>query len=584
MTKRNVERADVPESVRRRLTIALAVAAIASSLSACETYLHSDAREAIATKTQADAGKIDISAKFAEMQTRLAELATKEDEAVAALNIAQRNNLAMDIIRPLPAKPGEGPIELDVEDMPVLSGKVVCLAESSGASETALASKHSARDRLTCVLRDDLNKLIGRAAAESADKNAHKRGEPAGDSLLNKLAAMPNTVRVDAALVAAAKTNYKTNLADYLQTRPAGDSSSTKCADLLKEGIRPVTDKVSEIRNRLVQACSGMEAPDPFEGINVGGRMGDAIRDYRAAALRKKEQLRKAEELKEELKKLALPEAPDSVAEDLKAKIEKLRRILSEAEGIAALVGWTEVGCTLDNLLTKELVPPDDAAAAAGEPPAGEKAKPAADGCELVSGNEPPTAEDEHVGAKFVALALGIASAVDTYHQQTAFEHINSLLVARAQVTHLINVASLHADLEADRMSLANQKAFALARQLYHTRRAMTYARRIPNGPSFDVMLAGKSAAKHEAVGLALSEWVAGQNEGYVPWRVLRLKEYQIDRAFTVKLAKTTDEDFKRLMKPVLDDLEAYGKGGIRPETIARLLTDLGLIAAVGSD
>jgi hypothetical protein len=59
------------------------------------------------------------------------------------------------------------------------------------------------------------------------------------------------------------------------------------------------------------------------------------------------------------------------------------------------------------------------------------------------------------------------------------------------------------------------------------------------------------------------------------------MKEYQLDCSFAVKLAATTNEDFKSLMQPVFNELDAYGKGGVTPETFARILADIALLSAL---
>src|SRR5476649_2257762 len=83
---------------------------------------------------------------------------------------------------------------------------------------------------------------------------------------------------------------------------------------------------------------------------------------------------------------------------------------------------------------------------------------------------------------------------------------------------------------------------------------------------------------KNDATGMALAEWAAGRNEGQIVWRILRMKEYQVDRSYANKLAATTADDFKNLLKPALDEIDAYAKGGIAPATIAQAAAALALI------
>ena len=85
------------------------------------------------------------------------------------------------------------------------------------------------------------------------------------------------------------------------------------------------------------------------------------------------------------------------------------------------------------------------------------------------------------------------------------------------------------------------------------------------------------------AVGLALASYSASWNQGQIPYGVLQFKEVQVDRAYHVESAAKTAQNWQSLLAPAIDELVAYGKGGIRPEEIARLIANLGLIAAVGA-
>ena len=536
----------------------------------CNVYLHNDSFDTQASQAKKDFGKIDVSAVFKQQQARMTVLENKEDQAVTAFNVYRRDSVAIDIIRPPPQSSSSTPLGRPPQDSQLASpGGNLC------------ASLFAAKARLDCVLRQDLVAIVG--------------DTPITDDDLLTIASLPETIRIDLdSTAAAARAAFSVTRDAYIkERRPSDDKWPTDCPSILKNGRVDGSDRLSQLRERMFEQCSGMAISDPIKDIRVGGRLGEAVQEYRDALINRQERLAESENLQAQLKALGIPEAPVPIAGDVTSRIATAREALNKAQGIAAKIGWRQVSCAIDDLLTKELMPPSTATA----PPSGSPSAPALpstasaqSACKTTAPNlstsrssaSPSTkAADEQKGATVLRLALPVTDTIDTYRKQTTLEHVNSLLVAKAQVTHQINIAGVQADYAEDQIRLASAKALSLARQLRRVRRAMSFTNAIPDGANFDEIVALGKPGALDAAGMALSEWAASQNEGYVVWRVLDMKEYQLERAYTVKLAATTNEDFKNLLQPVFNDLEAYGKGGIPPEALARVLADLGLLSAL---
>jgi hypothetical protein len=75
--------------------------------------------------------------------------------------------------------------------------------------------------------------------------------------------------------------------------------------------------------------------------------------------------------------------------------------------------------------------------------------------------------------------------------------------------------------------------------------------------------------------------YLRGVNQGVIPYRILNYRKIQIDRATTVKRAIATEQDYRALIQPAIDQLAAYGAGGIKAETLAPFIAALPIAAAI---
>jgi hypothetical protein len=80
---------------------------------------------------------------------------------------------------------------------------------------------------------------------------------------------------------------------------------------------------------------------------------------------------------------------------------------------------------------------------------------------------------------------------------------------------------------------------------------------------------------------LALSSYVGAWNYGRIPAQVIDFRFLQARRKFEIQLASLTAANYKALVQPIADALAAYGKGGITPDTLAEVLSNLGILSGI---
>ncbi len=79
----------------------------------------------------------------------------------------------------------------------------------------------------------------------------------------------------------------------------------------------------------------------------------------------------------------------------------------------------------------------------------------------------------------------------------------------------------------------------------------------------------------------ALAAWSASQDEGEIPYQVLAAKEVQLLRAQSVKKGQASAQGYENVIKPLLAELDAYGRGGITTQTIVQALGFVGVITSI---
>jgi len=162
-----------------------------------------------------------------------------------------------------------------------------------------------------------------------------------------------------------------------------------------------------------------------------------------------------------------------------------------------------------------------------------------------------------------VMKALQLFEAIEMVsaeEQSKAADKSSALLIGLAKVRHDLNVVGIDIAAREAEAALLRDQVGSLHNQIYFL------------GEAQAVLALAKSDE-------ALNHLLYSVNKGHIPYKVAEFRFIQLQRATAVKHAKVTEADYRVLLQPAIDQLAAYGAGGIKPETIADLLS--GLPAAI---
>jgi hypothetical protein len=178
-----------------------------------------------------------------------------------------------------------------------------------------------------------------------------------------------------------------------------------------------------------------------------------------------------------------------------------------------------------------------------------------------------------------INLATAAENVANDYAGQGSYDRVNSLLIATALARHKADMAKLDADYQADLIIIYNAEINAVLRQVIDLNDANTaLGSTVLSERGFAI----PPSAPQKYVD-ALAAWTASQDEGEIPYQVLQAKEVQLLRAKSVKVGQISAQDYENLIKPVLAELDAYGKGGITTQTIVQALGFIGVITSTSA-
>lgn len=168
--------------------------------------------------------------------------------------------------------------------------------------------------------------------------------------------------------------------------------------------------------------------------------------------------------------------------------------------------------------------------------------------------------------------ALVALEAIDrlTSESGAPLDQPSALLIGLAKVRHDLNVLEVEIDRIRRLIALKEAEVEALRRQIHYLVRAQCALRPIRN-----------CAPANQPFAEALSHYVSSFDNGLIPYQVLLSRELQIERAAAVRNARATEADYRALLSPAIDQLAAYGAGGIRPEVLGQFLANLPVTGAI---
>ncbi len=546
-----------------------AVVAAAGLLAGCSNlslYFHNDAYEKSTGEVQDDVKKLDVAAAFKSLATQSETLAKDEDQAATAAQVAMRNRTLARLIDPnhgdwLDLQPAESGIPNS------FSG------QSAGA-------------HLEYLIRVDLQTLAGTSDGEPNPlylEGAQKLVE------YDKLVRTDDSAVTDMrSLVRRAFKDLQVKLKVPIDCQSADQISGTdnpfpdlhplivKAFGALDGACEARADDVAQrdafiAKLRTDLAVAGAQPPQ--EGV-----ISRTARAYLEALQTKSESEKKAAALAHEVDALMATineKTPEATAQALGDLIKKL----DDADALAKLLGFARIDTVLQCGLLADLKIAQGEFAAADAKPAT-----AASGdkdCSALFGDNP---EAGKAVSGILKALMGVAAdgvAADR------LKRLNANILALADLRQRLSAAQITVAYVDNKLLLYKGQFYALLDQYRLLIAALEADLALPR----DMKAAGfaefrKTADddKRRLMAQALSGYVASWNYGRIPLSVIDFRFIQARRNFDIQLASVTAANHKALVQPIADALAAYGKGGITPDTLAEVLSNLGIIGGLFLD
>jgi hypothetical protein len=527
-------------STRARIILA----ALPMFLGGCGAYLHNSELETATTKVQTDFNALEAPAFMAAQRTELTAFAAREDRAAGELLLARRNAILLAIIRPSPLTEKTDRITLKgqiTEEIKKLAGGSV-----TGDRKTTLfnASDTIAMSRRDAATREATLKAVAKVYLDYFADNPPEA--------VDGIPAEP--LPVDCAKVPAV-------------TFPPPPASTPSPPP------PPITDKLGIRYYQIQLACAK---------ILIDTKTGPAIKELLAFI----DTTATGGDIKAVSSELNLARDKRRTADTEGKAVQARIKLLVKAAKDAGPNDIAKVRMAIE-ALGKELK--ENAAPAVREAGLKELADLLEDAAAIAL--KPGEIEAENGFAKArTATALGLFYAsgalFEGYSTKPDITRGNAALIGLERVRYDLAVAQLEVARQDRRITLLEAQLNALLARAYHLVRADHLLEKYPVSLADGLADLGSIADidARLAASEALSEYVAAWDEGEIPYQLLRYRLIQADRLNALDRAATADRSYRAIVKPAIDELANYGKGGIKPDTIVNLLGQLGIAAAILGD
>jgi hypothetical protein len=412
------------------------------------------------------------------------------------------------------------------------------------------------------------------------------------------------------------------NLSLSCEKIPAAWATSTTLADAI--GAAALPGYPVDQFQAVVHACHGSDGTSGLAGAlgtlgpggkldnTIGARDGSIIRAIlqRNAAARSESARSEAAaavlaaELKA-LEKRIKDARTGATSKAFWAELADVKETLAEAPEAAKLVGAEKLASFLEEALKAELAAAADAGkpakdaegeepstTSAGAPassPGGESGATTADAASgtgaaaSAEADEGSAEEEPSVTTKRVEaiIQLGGAGAglADAIRVNDPDRRASALLILLAAQRQRLDMLRLSAAREKDRLAVLDAELLGAATELALLAEARLFLTRVPATSEGVVTLAnaGQRAAALSAFNRAALAW----SEGRIPMNMARLRHVYLNRNYRITMAEKTSENWRGLIRPAVDQISAAGPQGIRAETIANLLGQLGIAGTI---
>jgi hypothetical protein len=459
-------------------------------LSACQSvYLHDPERATATADLKTKFDKLAAPAFFDAQEKNLADLAGREDRALAGLLVASRNYRLLNVIAP-----------------------------ATGSAE------RTTQARLRNLVEIGLDETYGLPRLDTAQ--------------LKVATSAPFIERTAQRNIAF----LREGVADRAQAyQGAGGQEKVDCPSVVAapSSADPLYNELASACRMLLTAIAGNCTLGASEGklLHRLCLEGAALRNVASQKDRTKELAAAKKALEEAMKaKPSDDEADIARANDMieKAKAlpedERLKTILSHVE--------TVFGEELEATISELVADADSKVGKASEP------------------------------MSKALFLIGAVQNVQALSDKPAGEYASALLIGLAKIRHDINIVELDIaarQLDAD---IVDRQTAALRNQIYYLAQAQA-------------ALDGHAKDPDRAEAEAMTFYVRSLDAGRNPYELLTFRRSQLLRSTALKRARITEEDYRKLIQPAIDQIAAYGAGGIKPETIAEILSGLPVAGSI---
>lgn len=178
-----------------------------------------------------------------------------------------------------------------------------------------------------------------------------------------------------------------------------------------------------------------------------------------------------------------------------------------------------------------------------------------------------------HAAIRRSLVTLGAIHDLQAAAGGRPLDQPTALLIGLAKTRHDLNLVELDIERRRRLLALRQSEVAALRTQLHF----LVRARRC-------LLPADPCGGGDAAVAQALSHLVSSHDSGLIPFRVLQARQGQVEQEFAVRHAQVTEADYRALLVPAIDQIVAYGAGGVRAEILAPFLANLPVTGAILGD
>jgi hypothetical protein len=528
----------------RRAAVAAMVLAFSCLLPACSSsslYFHNQAYEDATKEAKGDVGKLDVTAAFTSLSMQSESLARDEDQAAIAALVALRNRVLVGLI-----DPSEG----DWPDPPAV-GRFTNNLPAARLDELINIDLQILKAGQTDASEDDYRLAAQRLIAKQNFVNA----SDASLELFRKL--IDDGVKLH-------------------KTEPVPPTDCLTATKIANEGMLPDLDEDVRLNfEDLALACDGLGEVEKYLGLFIergGGTEGTisrAARYYLEALTTKKKSQLEAKMLRDEvdalLKKMG---APDADMKSLTGAMSTLIEKIGDADALARFVSFSKIDAYLECGLIRNL----NAAKDEISPPA-KAARPDTKCDEKFLGKEG--------NAALAGLIKAIMKGVEDKVAVERLAVINANIVSLAVMRQRIAAAGATVAFVDKKLQLYQAQLFALFDQYRLLKETYAAVGKLPQRKAAGFADLRGSDADKRNMAEALSGYVASWNYGRIPADLIDFRFLQAQRIHDIQLANLTAANYKAAVAPIADALAAYGAGGITPDTLAEVISNLGILSGI---